>query len=404
MEMAYLREHSGRDPNLEAPFADDEYRARLRRTREAMAELGIEALILTAPEGMCYLHNYQASWYRANSPTIWPALAATAVHVEHDHLIHFDQLDELLCLYKTSLTVDRRFYPDESLEGGLRFLTQELKAQGWLGGTVGLEFRSCVPNPVISQMMKESFEGEGCTVVDGSMVMRTIRLVKSPREIAHMEEAARIADIGHAAIRESVRPGVTELEVFGNALAAMLAAGGEMPAINQGVQSGPMAIARGLSSRRVILEGEDLFADLCGVLHRYHANVCRHYLLGEPSQSQRRLFEAAGGAFDVLCQEACDGAPVAEVNRSLRDYYKQAGIWHRRMWVGGYELGISFPPDWVGEFVFAAEDEAPEGVFRSGMVTNFESVFRTGLIDTIVYEKEGARRLSKTRPTLTVIG
>lgn len=243
-----------------------------------MAELGIEVLILTAPEGMCYLHNYQASWYRANSPTIWPALAATAVHVEHDHLIHFDQLDELLCLYKTSLTVDRRFYPDESLEGGLRFLTQELKAQGWLGGTVGLEFRSCVPNPLISQMMKESFEDEGCIVVDGNMVMRTIRLVKSPREIAYIEEAARIADIGRAAIRESVRPGVTELEVFGNALAAMLAAGGEMPAINQGVQSGPMATAHGLSSRRVILEGEDLFADLCGVLHRYHANVCRHYL------------------------------------------------------------------------------------------------------------------------------
>ncbi len=77
---------------------------------------------------------------------------------------------------------------------------------------------------------------------------------------------------------------------------------------------------------------------------------------------------------------------------------------HRRLWVGGYELGISFPPDWVGEFVFAAEDEAPEGVFRSGMVTNCESIFRPGLIDTIVYEKEGARRLSKTRPTLTVIG
>ena len=60
MEMAYLREHSGRDLNLEAPFADDECRVRLRRTRGAMAELGIEVLILTAPEGMCYLHNYQA--------------------------------------------------------------------------------------------------------------------------------------------------------------------------------------------------------------------------------------------------------------------------------------------------------------------------------------------------------
>ena len=61
------------------------------------------------------------------------------------------------------------------------------------------------------------------------------------------------------------------------------------------------------------------------------------------------------------------------------------------------EQGLSLPPDWVGDFYFHVDDERwIERVFEPGMVTNFESLFSTALIDTIVYEPEGCRVLSKT--------
>jgi hypothetical protein len=54
------------------------------------------------------------------------------------------------------------------------------------------------------------------------------------------------------------------------------------------------------------------------------------------------------------------------------------------------------PPDWVGEFYFnARDDKYLDRVFEENMVTNFESLFGTWLVDTCVYEKSGTRFVSK---------
>jgi hypothetical protein len=61
----------------------------------------------------------------------------------------------------------------------------------------------------------------------------------------------------------------------------------------------------------------------------------------------------------------------------------------------GYELGLSLPPDWVGEFYFNVRDDKwLDRVFEENMVTNYESLFSTWLVDTCVYGKSGARFMS----------
>ena len=88
---------------------------------------------------------------------------------------------------------------------------------------------------------------------------------------------------------------------------------------------------------------------------------------------------------------------VAEVNSRLRQYYEEVGLWGQPGWALGYELGLSLPPDWVGEFYFhLADDKYLDRVFEENMVTNFESLFNTWLIDTCVYERDGTRVLSQT--------
>ena len=66
-------------------------------------------------------------------------------------------------------------------------------------------------------------------------------------------------------------------------------------------------------------------------------------------------------------------------------------------------LDISFPPDRVGEWTFAVEEEHPEGHFEEGLVSNSESVLGALLIDTFVVEKGGARVLGKIPCELIVI-
>jgi Xaa-Pro aminopeptidase len=210
---------------------------------------------------------------------------------------------------------------------------------------------------------------------------------------------------------------MSHLEVYAEAMHAMYVAGGETPALNQAVIPGmPRDGARVMHlppTRRQIRAGEPFALDLCGVYKRYHTNVARTFFWGDPSPELLRVSEISKGAFDVLTGTAKAGVPIARVNRAVREYYRDEN-WDGRGFYGGYELGIAFPPDWVGEFLFTYSEEGPEGEFQANMVTNFEAMLerivapQTQLlgcnIDTVVYEENGARRLSAISPDLIVLG
>ena len=73
----------------EPPFSPEEYQDRLQRMRQRMEAEEVDMIFITSPEAMCYFHGYAARWYREASTTRWPPLAGTAIHVDHDNLIHF---------------------------------------------------------------------------------------------------------------------------------------------------------------------------------------------------------------------------------------------------------------------------------------------------------------------------
>jgi hypothetical protein len=104
----------------------------------------------------------------------------------------------------------------------------------------------------------------------------------------------------------------------------------------------------------------------------------------------------AAGIYAVMATEVKAGMTVREVNAVLRRYYEGVGLWNTPGWALGYELGLSLPPDWVGDFYFHFKDDKYlDRVFEENMVTNFESLFNTWLIDTCVYTKSGTRFMSK---------
>jgi Xaa-Pro aminopeptidase len=367
------------------PFSRQEYAQRLTRVREWMERTGIELLLVSDPAHMCYLHGYSSTWYRSGASTAFPPLGFTAVHIDSDKLIHFEHIDERALLAETSIVEDCRFYPYppvQNLKNGLPFLVSELKASGWLNGRVGLEFHSYVPNRAVSESVQAALLDAGAkAVVDSSSILRQVRRIKSPQELEYIQQAARIADIGHRAAREAMQPGVTESEVWGEALKAMFAAGGEMPAINQGFKVAS-ASPHAYSGRRAIQAGDFARLDICGVVHRYHANVARGYWMGEPPAEAIKIYETSAAAYEVLRQVARPGISVAEVCRQLREFYIDRHAFELVYFIGGYELGIAFPPDWVGEFVFDIIDEFPDGVFEANLVTNFESIIGTLLGST----------------------
>jgi Xaa-Pro aminopeptidase len=399
-------------PDLEHAFPREEYDARLTRIRERMARDRIDLLFLTAPESINYVSGYQCEWYQAQSPKQWPATSGIAIHVDHDRFIHFDTEREQVLARYCSISTDSRIFPPDSMRDGIAFITGELSAEGWLPGTVGLEFWSYRPNRIVSHRFEDRFTEAGAKVVDGSDVLRELRWIKSPAEMGCIVEAARITDIGLEAARAAMRPGVTELEVYGAMVHAMAAAGGENPAITQPVLSGRKSnAAHAMSSRKKIEAGDIVLVDCSGVYKRYHCNAARTYSIGEPDKDVMEQTEKAVGSMEVLGGIIRPGLPVRELYETMRAYYEDQGIWGDRGYIGGYEMGIAFPPDWVGNFIYDVNsDENIDRVFDAGTAVNYENQFflprQVGLyfmIETIGFFENEARFMTRAPYGLTIV-
>ncbi|MEZ5776208.1 MAG: Xaa-Pro peptidase family protein [Hyphomicrobiaceae bacterium] len=405
-------EDTGR--HKEAPFPVEEYRGRLTRIRAEMAERKLDLLFVTAPESLFYVSGFACEWYQAQSGRAFPPTSGIAIHREHDKTIHFETPSEAILTGIGTVSEDVRIFPIESRRNGLPFIVKELRAAGWLkrGTSVGLERYSYRPNPVMSGMFVTAFEEAGAKVADATEVLHRVRHVKSALEMASLEKAAKIADIGMKAAHEAIAPGVTELEVFGHMIAAMTKAGGEFPGILPPVMSGFRTNAlHPLATRKKIRKGERVNVDLCGVYNRYHVNLARGFWVGEPPKAALDLHNRSIGVFKVIKKLLKPDLDVLTFCRALKDYYVDQGIWDEAYWSGGYEFGIAFPPDWVGPFIYDLTISKEGERFRPMTAVNHECNFfgpdKTGMsatIDTFLFYEDKAKIASKLPREIQVIG
>ncbi|MDE0417344.1 MAG: Xaa-Pro peptidase family protein [bacterium] len=398
-------------PEPEIVFSLDEYWTRLRRTREAMETAGIDLLYLTAPESRYYISGFNSDWYQAQSPEDWHPLSGVAVKADTDRFITFERDVNEVLVRLTTVGHDARIRAGSDERPMHRFIVDHLRDEGWLKGTVGLELSNYRPSPAVSRMIEVALEEQGCKVVDATDLLRRIRSVKSPQELAYVRTAAKIGDIGIRAAINSMRPGMTELDVYAEMVHAMAKAGGEHSGKTPSVASGQKTLCTDApTTRRKIMPGEIVNIDICGCYNRYHTNFARTFSMGQPHPEVARRVAASARAFDVLAEAIRPGVAVNEVTGSVKAYYQEAGIWEERWWVGGYEMGIAFQPDWVGPYVYDPDVDAEGREFVPGTVVNYESDFflpqLAGLslvIDTMAFSEASAELLHDVPPDLIVI-
>lgn len=384
-------------------FDDEEYEARLSKLLVAMDAADIETVLLSSPESMCWLHGYTLRWYKAHASRQWPPLQCTAVNLDSRSFIHFDQEGHRAILALTSVARDLCLTRNRSLDSMLPFIVEELQKRGWLSGRVGIDRWSYIPNPAVSDAMKDAFEHAGSSVVDATSIVREVRRIKSDAELRTIRMAVEVCDVGLEALRAKLRPGMTELEAWAVMERAMIDAGGEPAAMHECVVAGPNVRGHSYSTHRRIGREDFVLTDPCGVVNRYHGNVSRTLFFKTPPPEAIRIAEIQAGAFDVLRKTAMVGTPVQRTNEALREYYRDEGVWEMNAFLGGYELGLSFPPDWVGDWLFSASQEDNDQIFERNMVTNFESNVLFMLIDTVVYTDAGVETLSRLPLDLMVI-
>ena len=399
-------------PPAEVGFTPQEYRGRLDRIRHAMNDARIDTLYLSAPESICYVSGHQANWYQGQAASDWHPGSGIAISCTSDHFIQFEDEDEAFLSRITSISSDVRVrgHDGDALDWA-GFVCSELASIGWLSGTVGLEFFSSRPNRGYSELFQAALEREGARVLDATPIVRGVRRLKTPAELECLQHAQSIADAGMQAAKDILRPGVTELEASAGILTAMANLGGEVPGVPPTVVSGPRnPCVHALPSRRAMQNGDIVNVDLCGVFNRYHATLARPFSLGEPARAVGEYAGKVAGGVRRVSDLLRPGLPAEELLTGVREYYECVGIWGDQWWIGGYELGIGFPPDTVGEFYYEFERDPTQKRFDPGLVCNFESNFylpkAAGLLvntTTMEFTDSTARLVAETPPDLTVI-
>lgn len=408
--------------DMKLPFPLYEYKNRLNKIRLEMQEMGIDLLYLTMPESMYYVSGLNLNWYQMSSSSSWDSSKATgvAIHVDYDKFLLFQIPDEEGAVLGATCCTDPRIKddtPGNPIMFGRKFeapaqgeqslidlIVNDLKEENWLEGTVALEFGSPRPNYAVMTKLRECFEKNGCSkVVDGTDIVRKIRGRKSSIELSYIRKASILADIGYEAIANGLREGMTELELVAEYTSAMMRAGGESMAIvdQVGFGKGKVWWVHSQAGRKQLMKGDWIRVDLCGVYNRYHANQARMLSFGEADEELADMYSKNEIIMQKVKEIIRPDMYINDFYCQLEQFFRKEGFWGEQYWLGGYELGIGFPPDWCGSFVYDPFIDAKDARFEAGMVVNFETGF--GLVDTLMFTEKEATVLGNTPWKLQVI-
>ena len=138
--------------------------------------------------------------------------------------------------------------------------------------------------------------GEGFTIVDAQQPVERARAVKSNEELKCVRSSIQATERGVAALRDAIRPGLTEQQLWSVLHQAVIAQGGdyvETRLLNSGPRTNPWFQE---ASQRVI-EANELVAldtDVVGCFG-YYADFSRTFHTGpdEPTGPQRELYAVA---------------------------------------------------------------------------------------------------------------
>jgi Xaa-Pro aminopeptidase len=385
------RPAGGREPGPPGgpAFPRDEYDARLRAVRAVMRQRQVDVLVVDAAEHLAYLTGFDRSATRYQ---------ACLVPLAGDPVMVLRELDEPAFRERSWLD---RVVTFEDTEEAVEAVARTVRQHGWAGARLGLELDSHYLTVRRYRAIEAALPG--ATLVDFSDVLWELRLRKSPREVAWLRAAARIAD---AALLEAVAaagPGVSERVAAAAASRAFVLRGadhGRVGIVTSGPRSGSL---HGTLGDRRLERGDLLHLELVPQVQGYSARLMRPTVIGPPSAEQaetaRRLVEIQ----DRQLAAMRPGTPARDVDRICRDGVRAAGLRERYTNATGYTLG--YYAQWGPRSSDFTRVFLPSATWalEPGMVFHMYTGARgMAFSETVLVTDAGAERLTRAERRLFV--
>ncbi|MCL6515733.1 MAG: Xaa-Pro peptidase family protein [Alicyclobacillus sp.] len=243
----------------------------------------------------------------------------------------------------------------------------------------------------------------GLHPLDADPLMSALRGRKDEVELAHLERASAMADQVVQALANEIRPGVTEAELAKRLEALWEAAGSEGMSFPPIVAVGENGAApHHEPDDTPVVAGTTVIVDTGGLHRHYVSDITRTYILGEPSEEIRAVYDCVLRAQEIGIATAKPGVTLGEVDDAVRRFIREAGYGPYFTHRTGHGVGLD-----VHEAPYVVGGNAQ--VLEPGMVMSIEpgiylpGKFGVRIEDLVVIEASGARSLNRAPKRLEAV-
>lgn len=321
-------------------FAPAEFAARQEAARAAIRAAGLDALLIFAQESHYYLTGYDTIGY------VWFQCGLLMPETSHPYALLI-RMPDVQNARITSVVEDIRVWSDDGVHNPALDLKALLTEKGLAGAHIGIETATHGLTGANWERVRQVLQG-WCTFEDASMLVRRLRVVKSPAELAYVRRAAAIADNAMLTMVEATRPGAFEGDIAAAGQSTLLRSGGDVAPSGPTIGSGQRALSGRASTGPVHLAGSDqLTIEFASTYRRYNACLMRTICVGAASAQQEKMFAATREALLAATQAARPGHPLGDIYDAHQRVFDAAGFGHLRRPSCGYSLGATYRPTWM---------------------------------------------------------
>ena len=373
-------------------FTLEEYRERLDALRRRMEGAGADVLLVTSPENLYYLSGYQTPGY------YWYQTLIVPLEREPVFVVRMNEASNVEPL---SWVEDCR--PYEDFEDWIAHTRDALADLDLADSRVGLDYDSFFLRTRDEKRLVAALPS--ATFVDAAGLVEEGRLIKSPRELEDMRQAARAAEAGLRAGIDACQAGVTENDVAAEIHRAQILAGSEYTGLPIFIRTGARdAQTHATWARHPLQPGDSITMEMPGCINRYHAALYGQVFLGDPPDALLRGMETGNAIMRETKAAIRPGVLAGDIHalvqRRLREAVGEAAQRNSRT---AYSIGIAFAPDW-GEGHILSMTQGESRPLEAGMtfhllaghvfLTGMEQVKRSCCSDTILVTEDGCETLT----------
>ncbi|MFC1592649.1 M24 family metallopeptidase [Candidatus Omnitrophota bacterium] len=298
------------------------FKNRLNKLRQGLAEKEIDAVFISQPENRYYLSGFDGS---SGNLLITPQNAILATDFRYIEQAKTQAPD--FNIFKTSVDTGD-WFPGLAADLKLRRLGFEADHV-----TIAL-YRQ------LSDILDKASSWLELIPVNG--LIESLRVVKEPEELELITKAATISDGAFEYIENMIHVGMSEKEVAWEIEKFMRQNGSQTIPFDIIVASGPnSALPHAKTSQRAIQSGEPIVIDIGARVEGYSSDLSRTICLGTADDTFNEVYNIVIGAQMAAMAAIREGMTGEEADSSARRFIEKAGYGEAFGHALGHGIGLA---------------------------------------------------------------